>query len=325
MTGCAMCQLPACFCLAALFYPIALVFGDVCSSARSIPYAVMMQTGDGLCAYAGGTGTLSACTITKSLSAGMSEPLALSTTVDLAGSVRGLLGAPGMCGASSPWQPAVEALTASLQTQAYSYALDLVTSSTDGPLHSAGVQLQPALQTRVIGAVNATASTMAGWVTTLTDTTVSCTSMNRILNAFWGVPCCTVYRPFYWTASVFFILAAAIVCCGIPGGLLARKRLVTAPWGRLYRIAEHVRASGGLMDPSAEPTDAGDGKGGAPIAADKKGKGGKGGKGRAPVLTTAPVTNPLMAAEATPANTSRPALAVPVTPAAEPTYPPGME
>jgi hypothetical protein len=248
MTGCIMFQLPMCFALAALLFPMSMFISDFCTGSRNVAYAAAITAAPGACSAISGTpvaGT-SGADFACSLSSGVNLPsgarVGLSAQVTLPAYIKALLG-DGQCPATDPWAPVVNDAMRTLRPLLYGEARYFI-----GPTSTvlpADLAIQPLLANTIYNATNVTSNVLVDWTSDFIGSVASCPALNNMFLQTLGVTCCTLYRPFYWIASVFYLIGWAYCCCGLPAGLLGRKRLPTAVWGTL-----------GDKTVSAEPTTA---------------------------------------------------------------------
>ena len=234
MTGCMMLQTPICFLLAALIFPMALVMGDACASGPNVGYAVLLSMGDGLCDLVSGTGTSDACSLSQGYTLPSGDRASINAVVDFPAYYRGVVGGDSTCtGAVSPWSDVVAAAAAQVRVLPYLQAAYYLGGGGAGsnPLADAGVTLKPAMTDVFYTATNSTANLLANFLVSVTSDVATCGALHGMLEGTTGIMCCTMLKPLYWLASAFYIIALVFCFCGLPIGILARKRVPSAPWG----------------------------------------------------------------------------------------------
>jgi hypothetical protein len=266
MTGCVLFQIPICFVLAGLFFPAMMVFGDVCASGKNVGYSALLQIGSNpqsvqsICknlpssTYSvSGTGAAAKglCSIAPTVTLPSGAVAAIvNATISLETYTKALLGQGTCSSTGTPWQPTFEHVANNIRTLPYKEVRYLLTDP-NSPLNSQ-VKLRPAMLNFIYGATNATANLLATTFVNLAQDVATCDALNNAIAATTDTVCCNVVTPLYWLASVFFLLAWAMCCCGLPVGLLARKRLVSKPWGSQMRQRPPTGCCGAAKPDPAE-------------------------------------------------------------------------
>lgn len=239
MTGCIICQLPCIFLFAgALAFPLILAFGDACASGPNAGYNLLLQPGinNHLCALAyGNSGSASACVYNASLELPDGSSVGIDTTVDLLSVYTTVLA--DECPPTDPWAPAVASVLSQLQTVPYERVVSFLTNSST--LADAGVVVKPPLLQLAVNATNATALAVAGFVSALFADTVTCAPIQTVVDTVSDVACYSLLSPLYWYVTAWYMLAWAFCCCGLPAGILGRKRLPPRVWGSLAVPVTH--------------------------------------------------------------------------------------
>jgi hypothetical protein len=323
-----------------------MVTGDVCASGRNVPYSAALQVATqpsalaAVCAMApatlharpGPAGSW-ACGLSPSFDLPSGDTIFLNASASLPDYVGALLG-QGRCGAADPWAPIVSQAVSYVRTVPYSQLTALVGSAPAGaaaPLTGKQVvALRPPLWSVAAAATNATANVLADHLASAAAQLGSCNALSAALQSTSDAVCCSLFSPLYWMASVFYLIGWAYCCCGLPAGLLGRKRLVSRPWGPYADPAEAAAAaqkraaaaarrrqrgrSGGFVQPggagaAADAESALAAKYAATASADS-GAGGYGSVDDAGVELTASETPPLTGQAAPAAGGAPPALGV---------------
>lgn len=239
MTGGICCQLPACFLLAAMLFPAAMLAGDACASGRNVLYSAALQLtattastsvlcdllpGDVATAISAGT-----CVIDASVTLPSGDPIRFSGVLSVPAVAAALIGSPGNCGGSGgPWEPFAQSALTTLRTAPSSQLSYYLGSA--GSVATLRPNLLNVLSTGVNGSAGAAADALESLLIRAGGA-LTCDALSRVVQGTADSACCNTVPPLYWLSSAVFLIAWAYCCCGLPAGILGRKRLTTRPWG----------------------------------------------------------------------------------------------
>lgn len=289
MTGCIMCQLPICFVIAGLLFPLVMVTGDVCASGRNIAASIVADLTSstaataGLCALAPSSGSGSSiavstgalqpgvCAVSARADLPSGAALQIAGSINIPASLSAVLGngagastsctvnAAGL--SSSPWDGLVASAVSAIRTAPYGELMHFI-----GP--GSSLPARPALLAVAATATNATANVIADAVAGFASDVFSCGTLSTAVQASSDAVCCHMVTPLYWFASCLFLIAWGYCCCGLPAGILGRKRLVSRPWGAQADPIEVAEKAGRARARGRNGVPASSG-GGASVDADK--------------------------------------------------------
>lgn len=213
-------QLPWIFLLSGTLFAVILFAGDVCYGGANVGLQFVDMYGDSFCEDAlGGTGTLSACTI--SMDVGSRE---VNTTLDLPAVYSGVLGA---CPTSDPLTPAYD----TMRQEVARLPRDEIEDMFDDM--GGDVSMREALKNDLRRAADSLGANAEAFVTGMSNT-ADCEALNGAVSGMKDAMCCDVLSALYWIVSSWYLLAWGMCVCGIPAGLCGRKRLPSRPWGPAY-------------------------------------------------------------------------------------------
>jgi hypothetical protein len=241
MVGAIICQLPCLFLFTALLFPLALVTTDFCASGPNVAVNYVASAGDGLCGFASGEGTAAACTFSFGLPSPVKDNV--TATINIPSLVRGLLD-DGCVATGDPLTPTVVRLAQQARSIPTEAAGDILNSSSS-LLGSMTLRQRPrALVTDT--AANAGAA-LSNFLLAFhaTPAPANCKTIHSVYGELRDSMCCNVVGPLWWYISAWTLMAWAMLCCGLPAGCLARKRLPRKLWGRSYRQTDEYLAANG--------------------------------------------------------------------------------
>lgn len=229
LAGLTWAQLPCLFVVGGLLIPFPLLLGDVCHGFENIGYNIVLDHGGAVCSTIGGVGDENSCLVLSDVGGDIVD---LELDLKLKDLYAGLLGTDGCT------------------THNGAATMDKLWADVRGivsPLTTFVVN-----ETVVVSANNATNSTLrpavldvfydaGGSFLTHTETLVndmsdvlSCEAVSDVFAAVKGAVCCDALGAAMWLIVPWYLMAWVFCCCGVPGGLLGRKRL-GEPWGPDYK------------------------------------------------------------------------------------------
>lgn len=218
--GVMVCQMPCIFILTALLWPLIMVLGDVCASGVNVGQNYILSQGDALCSSISGVGSARNCSLDVPL------PLlgSLRASLDIPSLYSGVAGA---CGASDPLR--------SLASQAARLLAPLPLASARSALGASDL-LRPPLTDIVLRAAN-TSGALLGALLEAEGGALACAPLNAALGSLREAICCDALPPLVWYVASWYLMAWAMLLCGLPAACLGRKRFPPQPWGRAYEEA----------------------------------------------------------------------------------------
>lgn len=228
MTGCIVCQLPCIFLAMAICFPLVLLLGDVCASGPNVGYNFILSYGDDVCPLAMGTGTLQECNFRFQAT----DDIELEARLDIDAAYRGLMG--GTCPETDPYAAVVLHVAEAIRELPYKQVAKFVGGDAASTL---GVTLRPNVVEIAARAANSTGAIIYDFLADEAEASANCESLHSVVAGMKEAICCNVVTPIYWYVTAWFVAAWAMLLCGIPAGLLARKRLPANPWGPVYEDA----------------------------------------------------------------------------------------
>lgn len=219
LAGCLFAGVPVLFCATAYTWAFAIMPAvDTCAGGENAVMSMLRRNGDLPCRAVGGTGVATHCVVPLGGGVNITMDLPAVFSAIAAGCEAG----DGAVDAS--WVSMREASSrSSLQT-----AADLI----------AATQLRGAA-----AAAMTTAATASAELTTTffnaARSGLGCSDLHQAWATAKAPMCCDVTVAVFWTVASTWVLACAGCCCGIPGGILGRKRFGEL-WGAEFDVARGV-------------------------------------------------------------------------------------
>lgn len=231
MTGFVMCQIPFIFVITAIIFPIAITTIDVCHTSPNVLYNFVLTADSNICGLMSMDGnSMHNCeyTVRQELNRGI--PLELMFPLDVPGSLKNVFGScPIPYSAEDAIGQSIENIASQVETAPSAAFLDIL-EHPDGITDS--IFLRPSLVTLFSGAFDDAGYAVSGYLRDLwSDGSLQCEHVQKAVDDAKDLVSCTTIAPLFWYVSCWVLMGWSMLICGIPAGLLARKRIPEKPWG----------------------------------------------------------------------------------------------
>lgn len=182
----------------ALLFPMTVVINDGCTTGTHVVNNYMTAMGDSLCDQAGGTGTLNACVQSSN---------GFNVTVDLEAVVNGFI---GKCSGTDPFKAVILEMAGQV--------VDVINNKTETLVESHTFnKFRDPVANMVTDAGTNTGSVLYTFLDSTSDV-IDCEGIASVFNGMRKPTCETFIGSLGWFASMLYLAAWTMCCCGIPAG-----------------------------------------------------------------------------------------------------------
>lgn len=241
---CSVCITPWLFFLiGSLVFPLLIMTADVCASAETVAIAAFAELAPVVCEQVSGTLTPdNFCLFNISV-----PPLEQEVELDAPELVRSVLAS---CSGSSTANLAdgaaasepVEALLLSFGVEAALIVETQLAKVLDELLPDVGLVLRPLLRSDVEGASSLLQADIVDFSANINDA-LGCEKISAAYLGFKDAFCCDFAQAFYWSFASWYLVAFALLFCGLPVGCFAATRLRNLKRSRAQLRAFYAQAS----------------------------------------------------------------------------------
>jgi hypothetical protein len=148
----------------------------------------------------------------------------------------------GECPSNAALDPFATVLT-SLAAQVKPLPYNQVMDALNGPIADT-IELRRNTTDIIVRAANGTGTVFSDFLREEAAGSLNCAGLHEAVHVAKDAVCCNLTTPLFWYVSAWYLAAWAMLLCGLPAGILGRKRLTSEPWGPAYQdIAGDVIAN----------------------------------------------------------------------------------